>query len=237
MIFMRARGLSIRGRCCTVLLVGVVLSLLLAEQQRLQASLVREPRDERSGTVAVKAMMDSASGDTIPVFNARVELERFRQSSKDKNAAVDPYPAWLGCELMRRAADGRLFTKQGEVVSLHLPAQMGDASCWYVARLRTPGANPAAKAVGGPWVLWPSLGKIVEPSRDRPSVPTDTYAAQGVALGSIVVMEVYQLERSVATFSDQVKVEDDATFDEMKLLLRLQVPVVLHDDPLFEPAP
>lgn len=139
----------------------------------------------------------------------------------------DPFIPWLATKLLRHAAMGTLFVRDGDRINLRITWDMGDRSRWYIGRVSTIPRERAAVEVSGPWIFWRSVGALVTPSspEDKPSI--EDYPLDGVRPGDIVQFDLFRAPRDLTRSPGHLDPTMLVERNEAELILRLHLPVIV----------
>lgn len=214
---------------CFALAAPVAISLAFAASQPITSP---SPQREPPGKLAAAAITELLSGRIDGEAFTHMMGQRHKEREAGGVSMQDSYPAWLATELVRRAAAGYLFVRDGEKrVALRVTWDMGDTAFWYIARVSFIKSEGTKIVAGGPWLLWESLGSLVTPNGpdDKPWVAE--YALSSGAEGDVVELDIFRLPRKRPDSPRSVDPSTAIGKESAQLLLRLQLPVIVSKEP------
>lgn len=223
-----------RKRSQWTLLCGTLIALPLVASQ---PNSLPSSKDEQPGRIASSAIHELLTGQPEgQAFRSMMSQRRSVVTGKPPSAQ-DPYMPWLSVRLAQNAAMGKLFVGTKDKVSLRVTWDMGDKEFWYIGQVSTFKADGSRALVGGPWVLWKSLGALVTPNDPEHKPWISDYELPSISEGDIVELDVYRLPRKAADRAELLDPVAVIKNDTAKLLLRLPLPVVLDERHMTEDQP
>lgn len=208
--------------------VGVASAVISLAGAASQPTTSLSPQREPPGRLAAAAIAELLKGRNDGGAFRNMVAQRHKERQAAEASMQDSYPAWLAAELIRRAATGQLFVRDGDTrVALRVTWAFGDNAFWYIGRASVIKADGGKVLTGGPWVLWEHLGELVTPRGpdDDPSVAK--YVLPSVGEGDVVEMDIFRLPRKSADVAEALDPEAIVRRESTQLLLRLQLPVVI----------
>ena len=189
-----------------------------------------EPGETARGELAAAAMSEVLGGDDRG--DARLNLMQSRDWNIPKGIEPwhDGYPSWLAAWLVRRAADGTLFVRHNDAISLWMPEFGGDDVFWCIGRATRVSEDGKGGETSGPWVFWRYYGTLVTPDPDDPpgSFSQEYFALSNVSWGDLVELDVFRVSMTELRSIDIDGADLSGLIKDgsARLILRLRVPVV-----------